>query len=354
MSTSALAQVLRDYAVPMQVWFAPHALKMGTDPLIDTLSQTVQVNTHPLESDPPQGPAVLVLSAEDFQGARREALLDLARRAHPGRSVLLGGTSDRDVLMDAINTLGVIRVVETGADTEAMLSAVIAAGEYLRREVALTSAIDDLDIENSLLDSVIFQHQAPEAENPHDRDATLITLSKGLAHTLGQDKAALQALADTRSDGLLQRALRGIDALATVMEQVHDRCTERAAGQPSVGVAVDPLVEAAAQLCAANAGNRIDTHLGCTERTDVDPFALTHLIVHLYLTLPQATGIDTHAQGRQAVIEISTATEIPAGYPGLATATEPVATSWSVLRDAGVVVSVGDKRVKIQLPGESP
>ena len=135
-----------------------------------------------------------------------------------------------------------------------VVDAVLAASAYLKREVALETAIDDLDIENSLLDSAIDQHQATEVRIPHDRDATLITLSKGLANTLGQDKAALQALADTRSDGLLERALGGIDALTTVMEQVHDRCSGRSAGLPRPGVAVDPLVEAAAQLCTANAG----------------------------------------------------------------------------------------------------
>ena len=58
-----------------------------------------------------EGPAVLVITADDLRRPNRDALLSLAQLARPGRIVLIGGTSDRDILMEAINQWRAFRVV---------------------------------------------------------------------------------------------------------------------------------------------------------------------------------------------------------------------------------------------------
>ena len=100
-----------------------------------------------------------------WSGTRGPA--EIGPKAHPGRAVLVGGTSDRDILMDAINNWGVIRVVPTDADPQTIVDAIQAAGAYLNREVAMETAIDDLDIETTMLDSAIDQIHGNRDQDRH-------------------------------------------------------------------------------------------------------------------------------------------------------------------------------------------
>ena len=109
--STPLSSLLGEYAVALKVWLAPAARRIAADILIDSLGQLADVHTDPLRDMPRlKGPAVLVVAADDLSGSHRDALQTLASQALPGRVVLIGGTSDRDVLMDAINTWRAIRV----------------------------------------------------------------------------------------------------------------------------------------------------------------------------------------------------------------------------------------------------
>ena len=113
---SSLSQVLSEYSVPLQVWLSPEARTQVAEILITEMGDKARIVPEPLaQSTQLQGPAVLVITAKEMTGTDQTALRALAQQAHPGRAVLLGGTSDRDTLMDAINNWGVVRVVETNS-----------------------------------------------------------------------------------------------------------------------------------------------------------------------------------------------------------------------------------------------
>ncbi len=283
MSTlSSLRRVLDEYAVPLRVWLAPGARVLAADVLIDTLGARADVQTDPLScAHQLQGPAVLVLSANDLRKPDRQPLIELADKARPGRVVLVGGTSDRDMLMEAINTWRAFRVVESTAPKAELVDAVRDAGEALRKEVALGTAIDDLDIENTMLDSAIGQmRDGQDRALRSERQSAVSAMAAGLARTFAAEQAALEGLHD-QGINVVQDALDGVRSLTHLLEQLHDHAIDRQAGMPSTPEPVDEVVQLAAGLAGLGPGAPVDVATSSSAQATIDPYALTHLLIRL-------------------------------------------------------------------------
>ena len=303
---STLHQLLASYAVPLQIWLTPEARKRAADPLMAAFEGTALVHTSPLTGlEELNGPAVVVIASNELHGRRIDDLRELIRRAHPGRAVMLGGTSDRDTLMTAINDWGVIRVVGTDEAPEAIIGAVRAAGQNLKREVALESAIDDLDIETTMLTSAIDHLGADRAAALERTEGHASnTLSDGLARALNREAEVVRVLAQT--DDALTVAVEAIDALTAMVEQSGVRAIERAAGLPHAPEELDGIVRGFCAIWEAQHGEPLAGHIGTGTRAVVDPLALTGTLMAVCTRQPgnQPTRVDAHRSGDRAIIEI--------------------------------------------------
>ncbi len=315
---TTLHELLSAYAVPLQVWLTPEARKRAADILIAELQGTAVVNTNPLiAAEELEGPAVLVIAAAELEGRRADALRELSRRAHPGRAVLLGGTSDRDILMNAINNWGVIRVVSSDGSNEDIVRAVRAAGDHLKREVALESAIDDLDIETTMLESAIDhldtgRHATIKRTEGHASNA----LAEGLAAALMHEREVVQNLATIH--GGMDRSLRGVEAITALVEQTAVRAVERTAGLDHADEDIDSVVRSFVSIWEAQHDEELAGHIGTGSRASFDPLALS---VYLCAVCAQPSGanpirLDAHRSGLEAIITIEFST-IPALPPNL-------------------------------------
>jgi hypothetical protein len=315
---NSLRQVLADYAVPLQLWLTPEARKSVAEPLIERLGDRIQIHTNPLKMvGELKGPAVLIIAASEIDGPQTESLKALSTLAHPGRAVMIGGTADRDVLMNAINHWGVVRVVPSGAPTETLLAAVMAAGQTLKREVALESAIDDLGTETTMLSSAIDHVDASrEQMATRTRDLASTTFAAGLTESLRGEWATLEALAnginqeDSQALGL---AADGVKALVETLEQATDRAIEVAAKIPNQAEALDPVLRRVASLLGAQAGKSLAGHIGTGCQSTVDPLALFHSLCHISQRLngPPVVEIDAHRAGEQAIVELAFESNAP-------------------------------------------
>lgn len=309
---NSLRQVLADYSVPLQLWLTPEARKSVAEPLIERLGDRVQICTEPLKMiGELKGPAILIIAAVELAGTQTEGLKALSSLAHPGRAVLIGGTSDRDTLMNAINHWGVVRVVPAGAPTETLLAAVKAAGQNLKREVALESAIDDLEIETTMLSSAIDHVDASrEQAVTRTRDLASTTFAAGLTETLRGELAALEEAAGQADEGhshALRLATDGVSALVETLEQATDRSIEMAAGIPNQAEALDPVLQRISTLLGAQKGTALTGHIGTGSLSTVDPLALFHCLCHISQRLngPPVVGIDAHRAAGLSIVELA-------------------------------------------------
>ena len=190
---SQLAQILSAYAVPLQVWLTPEARKFAAPILLAKMDGRADIHTNPLSAlDELTGPAVLIITAHEITAHNNESLRALAQAAHPGRAVLLGGTSDRDTLMEAINEWGVIRVLPSEPGSDVLVAAINDAEAYLKREVALATAVDDLDIENTMLESAIDHLESGlERTKVKSRSSATTTFAAGLSALLRREQDSL-------------------------------------------------------------------------------------------------------------------------------------------------------------------
>ena len=352
---NSLRQVLADYSVPLQLWLTPEARRSVAEPLIERLGDRVQIYTEPLKMiEELKGPAVLIIAASELAGTQAEELKALSSLAHPGRAVMIGGTSDRDTLMNAINHWGVVRVVPTDATADILLAAVKAAGQNLKREVALESAIDDLEIETTMLSSAIDHVDASrEQAVTRTREQASTTFAAGLTEALRGELATLEAVAnevDEHDSRTLRLATDGVNALVETLVQATDRSIETAAGITSQAEALDPVLQRVSTLLGAQKGVPLTGHIGSGALSSVDPLALFHCLCHISRPLngPSVVGIDAHRAAERAIVEL--AFEGDAAVP---TEEPNVLESMALLMKQGVTIEAhptDSSRIRITIP----
>ena len=303
---SSLSQLLSSFTVPLQVWLSPEARVAAASALIEGIGGRAQIHTQPLTAlDTLRGPAVLVLTAREITGSDTAALRQLAERAHPGRAVLIGGTEDRDTLMAGINEWGVVRVVPSTPTADEILAAVADAESNLKREVALETAIDDLDIENTMLASAIDQIEGGLSKDlSKTASGAVTTFAAGLATILEREAERLRAT--SADDERIRDACEGLTLLVGLVDKAHDRSVEARAGLDLAPEPLDALIDVVKTLILLQGGNRMGGHIGSGAAVAVEPPALVHHLMILADRGPRgsATAVEAYRAGADAVIEL--------------------------------------------------
>lgn len=214
--------------VAVRLWVAPGARRWVDESVRLALEERgvfVQAALEVDRADADATAAVLLLTPQDTSGPHRDTLMQIAAVAAPGRPVLVGGTSDRDTLLDAVNHWRVSRILAEGFDSDTLVGAVLQAGAAGMAEVAKRRAARALQVETAQLQEAIRRLDAArdrllEAE----RLSATGRISSGLIEIVRQYRGVLDALERVarrnRPDRALDRqigfafdALRAIDTL---------------------------------------------------------------------------------------------------------------------------------------------
>lgn len=165
-AVSLVRAFLAEHGPPLRVWAAPQALRELGPQLAAALRAEGTVT--PIETglvDAMRGPAILVAMTGELGGVDRPWLLRLAAAAQPGRPVVCGGTGDRDLVLDAINTWRVSQILPERPDVAqiddalrrahraaCLEHAAIACAEELRERCAEVRAVlRELELTRELL-----------------------------------------------------------------------------------------------------------------------------------------------------------------------------------------------------------
>ncbi len=170
------------------VWVAPRACSELLPDLRKHFDKAVSiVEIVELEDDELlEGPAVLLLTSDDLDGAHREALLGYAERALPGRPVIFGGSSDRDTLLDAINTWRAYRLLPRRASMDLLHDAIHKAYEAYALEMEVNLGVQVLQEECGSLDEALEELNQTQRQLLHvERLATVGRFSRMLQQKLG-------------------------------------------------------------------------------------------------------------------------------------------------------------------------
>jgi len=305
---SSLGQLLSSFTVPLQIWLSPEARSRVAAVLVERLGHRAQIQTQALaHAGSLRGPAVLLVTAREIMAPAADDLRELAARAHPGRTVLIGGTDDRDTLMAGINEWGVVRVVPSDPDAETVLAAVADAEAMLKREVALETAIDDLDIENSMLASAIDQLSSGLTDGRSRVSAAALTsFAEGLAVTLEREVARLAEVGAL--DPRIEDARRGLSLLTALVDRAYDRATTHPTNEDDrhPPEPLDDIIEMVRQLIVYQGGAPISGVLGSGLSTSIEPLALVHHLMSMADRGPlgSACAMEVYRSGEDAVIEL--------------------------------------------------
>ena len=287
---------------------------------------------HPFVNDQPPvlaGPAILVLSPQDLRGPNRERLLDLAHAARPGRPILYGGTGDRDVLMDAINTWRVIRIVPEGPRPGLLADALRKAQETLEIECGLERAVDELRQDTQNQEQALRRLRETQEQLRHtERLATLGRITSSLIPVIAAHLEQLQEFnalvaagpqrRDPRLEELLGYAFTGIRTLNAMLDEIRGYAESR------TEVYRLELEDADEVVRFAVAFSRYDPQatrlkLGCELRARArirgDCFRLYQTIINLLRNAFQATppggevNVKAWSEGADVIIDVENSGE---------------------------------------------
>ena len=210
---------MAEHNPPLRVWVAPGAgaLLPRSAEVLPEHAELVHLPT----ASPIEGPAILLATAADIMGPQREALLAYGERARPGRPVICGGTADRELLMDAINSWHVFHMLPSHPSHPELADAVLRAHQACALEHAATLCADQLrarcdDLQQVMSDLVSTRELLLEAE----RFTAVSGFSRALAVRLRQHLERLRAL--ERALCTQPDDLRRAELLDFTMQSIHE------------------------------------------------------------------------------------------------------------------------------------
>jgi len=227
---SLVREYLTEHNPPLRVWLAPDAAAQLGDTITASLHPGTETMAVPSDA-PVQGPAILIATALDIAGPQREALLAVAATALPGRPVICGGTADREVLLDAINSWRVFHLLPARPSQAELRDAVIRAHRATALEHAATLCAEHLRVRCEDLQRVLQQldetrEQLLQAERMTAVSGFSRTLSARLDDHLGRLhglQAALGTLPDDpRRAELLDFTIQSIAGVEILLADLLD------------------------------------------------------------------------------------------------------------------------------------
>jgi signal transduction histidine kinase len=313
------------YGLPLQICPAPAAEAIIRELYADGLLPGAKL--YPFQNDEPpviSGPAILVLRPEDLRGPKRGHLLALANAARPARPVLYGGTNNRDILLDAINTWRVLRIVPEGPRHSLLVDGIRKAQDALELECSLERAAAELrDDTRSLEDALRVLRDTEERSRQAERLATLGRFTSSLIPVIGTHLDALQDFngllanaersRDPRLDELLSYAFTGIRSLNAMLDEIRGYAESRPENYKLELQDADEIVRFAVSFCRYDplaVRRRVFSELGAKAKIRADTFRLYQSFINLLRNAFQATPaggeivVRTSSDEKDVLIEI--------------------------------------------------
>jgi signal transduction histidine kinase len=318
------------YPQPLQICAGPAAESVIKQLLADGALPGARLYTFENGKAPSLGgPAILVVRPADLRGSDRDKLFDLAHSARPGRPILYGGTGNRDVLMDAINTWRIFRVVPEGPRAVLLADAIRKAHEALELACSLELGAADLRRDTDRLEQALRDLRSSQEKTRHaERLATLGRITKSLIPVIGAHLDALQdfnalvagdsSRRDARLEELLGYAFTGIRSLHAMLDEIRSYAESRPEAYQLVTAELDELVQHAVAFSRYDpqAGHcRIVTQLKARARVEVDAFRMHQVIINLVRNATQATPdggevtVRTGSDDEQLLIQVENSGE---------------------------------------------
>jgi signal transduction histidine kinase len=272
----------------------------------------------------PGGPAIVVLAPEDLQPPTRAAVRKLVEAARPGRTILYGGTRTREVLLDAINTWRVFRIVPDDTRPSVLIDAIGKAYELLQLDCGLERAAEELEQENRNLEQALRALEETQAKLRHaERLATLGRITSSLIPVIAGHLDALQEFnalvsggaqrRDPRLDELLGYAFTGIRSLDAMLEEIRGYAESRPEVLRLEVEDVDAIVRFATAFSRFDplaSRREVVADLRAGARIRGDCFRLYQVLINLlrnaFQACPQGGSVvvRTWVDGGEAVIDI--------------------------------------------------
>jgi signal transduction histidine kinase len=269
-------------------------------------------------------PAVLVLTPEDLLAPDTTELERIATLCRPGRPILLGGTSDRDALMAAINVWRVAQVLPADASHARIAAALSTASAAVARDLSLPRRTAELVVETGRQEKLLADLRATRAHLFHaERLTTMGRITGGLIvamrqhlRQLGEFEATIaqHELDDPEVGPLVRAAFDGISGITGLVDEVNAYAEERGGCVHIDAFDLDALVERVVAFSRFDRLGRerevvIDT--ASSARVLADRRRLSQALLNLLRNAFQATEpfgritVSTARLGEAAVIEIT-------------------------------------------------
>jgi signal transduction histidine kinase len=292
------------YPQPLQICAGPSAESTMKQLLAEGALPGARLFTFDGDRPPTlTGPSIVVLRPPDLHGPYRDKLLDLAHAARPGRPILYGGTGKREVLMDAINTWRVFRVVSEGPRAVLLADAIRKAHEALELACSLELGAADLRRDTDRLEQALRELRSSQEKTRHaERLATLGRITKSLIPVIATHLDALQdfnalvasdsARRDARLEELLGYAFTGIRSLHAMLDEIRAYAESRPEAYQLVTAELDEVVRHAVAFSRYDPQSshcRIVTQFRSKARFEVDAFRMHQVIINLVRNAVQAT-----------------------------------------------------------------
>jgi signal transduction histidine kinase len=310
-----------DERIPCRVWLAPDARTHCEHLLREALGGAEIVPV--LENETPTcGPATLVMHVDDLNGPHRDKLKQLADLALPGRPIVLGNGSSKEILLDAINVWQAVQYVTPDTLTLTLADSVREAHRALRIELDVCDKIEQLSEECHHLNCVSEELRVTHKRVIHtERLATLGKIVGTVLDRMRQQVDCLenlkQAKCEVPADGpladIFEAAVAGVDSFGALLEDLLALTEHREAKNTRAVMCLDDLARRAMRLFKHDSlARRRELEIECSSdaKVRVDPYRTIHVILNLLRNAAQATetsglvALRTRIDGDFGVVEV--------------------------------------------------
>ena len=307
--------------IPCRVWLGAVA-RADCEGVLRAGLPNAELQVVPSDAVELAGPAILVLDAADLGGPDRPPLLELARRALPGRPIVIGGSSSKDILLDAINTWQAVQLVPSRAVAGTLADAVSEAHRSLVVESSVRRCVDLLAEECTRLRGAAEELRLTQSRLLHaERLATVGrivgTVLERMRHEFDDLEKFRQAQSQVPAAGALgeifEAAVAGVDSFGALLEDMLALTEQRPAKTRRQIVGLDSLTERSVRLFRHDAHGRrrmIQVNCESAATVHVDPCRMIHVLLNLLRNAAQATTVNegitvrTRSEGDWAVVEV--------------------------------------------------
>lgn len=308
----------------MRVWIGPVAWSRLGEPLGEYLGEEAELLQVPLPEGhlPSATAAVLLLDSRDMVGPSRELLLQAVRLASPGRPVICGGSRNREVILEAINTWNVFSLHPLDASHRALAATIGSAHDALCVDVAISRCVDQLHHDCHRLQGVIDEIEATrEQMRQQKRFSILGHLSRALMVQAREQLTRMDGLEDFREAlahdrtyaDLLDTTIDGVRTIGSLMADLYATSEGKAGKVVLREEDLDQLVRCATALCRYDPRwheRHCEVTCESNARVKADRYRMYSVLTNLLRNAVQATEagdrikVCTRTEGEEVVIEV--------------------------------------------------